>query len=148
MEAIARELGRHQRTIKRFLMDPLPRKKRSDAGLVKIKTDRNLRRILRATSANQEENRGEIFDAAEMKNVPKYTRNKVFLAIRKNISPIKKPPMDAKHEKGEYIGQKKKCMKLQTKNILFNDEFFDQYQIVDLTSRVIQNILKNSRYGG
>ena len=52
IEAIAKELGRRKRTIKRFLIDPFLRKKRSDTGSSKIKTDGNLRRICRAMSAN------------------------------------------------------------------------------------------------
>ena len=39
---------------------------------------------------------GEIFDAAGLINVPKFTRNKVLREME-NISPIKKPPMIAKH---------------------------------------------------
>ena len=52
VEAIAKELGRYQRTIKRFLADPSLRKKRSDVGSSKLKFDRNMRKICRAMSAN------------------------------------------------------------------------------------------------
>ena len=67
VEAIAKELGRHQRKIKRFLANPSPRKKRSDAGSSKLKTDRNMRRIRRAMSANPGKNSGAIFAAAGFK---------------------------------------------------------------------------------
>lgn len=121
VEVIAKELGRHQRTIKRFLADPSPRKKRSDAGSSKLKTDRNLRRIRRAMIANPGKTSGEIFAAAGLKDVPKSTRNKVLHEMGQNVSPVKMPPMNAKHRE-KRVQWAKKYIKLPTKYILFTDE--------------------------
>ena len=104
IEAIAKQLGRHQGTRKTFLMDSSPRKKRSDGQLSKIKADRNLCRIRRAMSANSGKYSGEIFDAVGLKNVPKSTSNKVLRGMGKNISPIKWPPIISNTAKREYNG--------------------------------------------
>ena len=56
-------------------------------------------------SANQRKT-VETFDAVGLKNVLKSTRNKVLHGMEKNISPIKKPPMNASTAKREYNGIK------------------------------------------
>ena len=68
----------------RVLADPSPRKK-SDAGSSKLKTDRNMRRIRRAISANLGKNSGVIFAAAGFKNVPKSAQNKVLCEMGKKL---------------------------------------------------------------
>ena len=100
---IAKELGHYQRTIKIFLMNPSPKKKkRSGAGSSKIKTDQNLRRIHRAMSANTGKNSGSIFDVAGLKYLPKSTGNKVLRGMGKTFHLLKsRMPNTVKREYNE-----------------------------------------------
>jgi hypothetical protein len=121
VEAVAHQIGRHPRTIKRFLADPSPRKKRSDAGSSKLQTERNMRRIRRAFVAKPGKTSRTIFADAGLPNVPKSTRNKVLHKIAKNVSPITMPPMNARHRENR-VQWARKYLKVPMKHVLFTDE--------------------------
>ena len=80
----------------RFLMDSFLRKKRSDKGSFKIRTDCNLGRIYQAMRANPGKNRGDI-SCSRIEKCAKIPHSKVLREMGKYYSPIKSPPMNAKY---------------------------------------------------
>ena len=104
---------------------------RGRLGLKRIGT---WRRILRAMSENPRKNSEDKFDAAGLQNVPKSTRDKVPREKERNISSIKRPPMNAKHSE-KRVQWTKNYMKLPTKNILFTDESRATLDILDNCSK-------------
>lgn len=118
---IAQIIGRHIDTVKRFLKDPSPRKKRSDAGLSKTVNDRDMRRIGRQLRRKPGQTSKSIFTAAGLPGVSKTTRNDVLRSIASIKVPLKMPPLTPRH-KLLRMDWAKKYMKMDMSHVLFTDE--------------------------
>ena len=90
-DAIAEKIGRHVDTVKRYQKDPTPRKKRSDAGIFKAVTARDLRNIGRQLRRRPGQSSKSIFTAAGRPDVPKSTRNAILATIGSVKAPLKMP---------------------------------------------------------
>ena len=91
-DAIAAKIGRHVDTVKRFQKNPTPRKKRSDAGISKTVTDRDMRNITRQLRKKPGQTSKSIFNAAGPCDVPKSTRNSIFRTVGFVVAPVKMHP--------------------------------------------------------
>ena len=120
-DVIAEITGRHVDTVKRFLKDPSPRKKRSDAGCSKTVTDRDMRKIVRQLRRNPGQTSKSIFTSAGLPEVPKTTRNDIIRSIASFKAPLKLPPLTPRHKilRMEWA---KKYMKMDMSHVLFTDE--------------------------
>ena len=90
--SIARILGRHVRTIQRFLRNPSTRKVRSDKGKLKAVKARDIRKIKREVFKKPGSTSKTIFENSGLNEVSKTTRNRILKTITKVKSPEKKPP--------------------------------------------------------
>lgn len=119
--SIASMLGRHVKTIQRFLKDPSNRKTRSDKGKIKTVNMRDIRNIKRQISKKPGCTSKAIFEASGLSEVPKTTRNRILGTIAKVKSPEKRPPMTKRHMllRVEWA---KSYMKQDMKCVLFTDE--------------------------
>ena len=64
---------------------------------------------------------GRYICSCRVEDVPKSTGSKVLREMGQNVSPVKMPPMNAKHRE-KRVQWAKKYIKLPTKYIIFNDE--------------------------
>ena len=88
---IAKILGRHTKTIQRFLKDPSSRRVRADKGKLKSADARDIRKIKREVFKKPGSTSKAIFENSDLKEVPKTTRNRILRTIAKVGSPEKKP---------------------------------------------------------
>ena len=119
--AIARILGRHVRTIQRFLRNPSTRKVRSDKGELKAVNTRDIRKIKREVFKKPGSTSKAIFENAGLNEVPKTTRNRILRTISKVRSPEKKPPLTQRHMRLR-VEWARSYMKQDMKCVLFTDE--------------------------
>lgn len=119
--SIARILGRHVRTVQRFLNDPSPRKTRSDKDQLKAVNTRDIRRIKREVFKKPGSTSNAIFKKSGLNEVPKTTRNRILKTIAKVKSPEKRPPLTQRHMllRVEWA---RSYMKQDMKCVLFTDE--------------------------
>lgn len=75
---IASQIGRHLKTIKRFLADPKLRKERKDKGKLRKISARDVRHLKVTLRKNPGATSKEIFSASGVKDVSKSTRNSVL----------------------------------------------------------------------
>lgn len=118
---IARILGRHVKTINRFLRDPSARKARSDKGKLKAVNTRDIRKIKREVIKKPGSTSKTIFKNSGLNDVPKTTRNRILSTIAKVKSPEKKPPLTQRHMllRVEWA---RSYMKQDMKCVIFTDE--------------------------
>ena len=95
---IARKLGRHIDTVRRFLKDPSPRKKRSDAGHSRTVSARDMRNVVHQLRQRPGQTSKSIFNGAGLPNVPKTTRNDILRSVASIKSPNKLPPLTQRHK--------------------------------------------------
>ena len=69
--AIAKEIGRHVGTVKRFVRSPSKRKPQCDRGVLKSVTKHNFRRLRRSIRKMPGATSAKIFEEAGLVNVPK-----------------------------------------------------------------------------
>uniref|UniRef100_A0A0L8H392 Tc3 transposase DNA binding domain-containing protein n=1 Tax=Octopus bimaculoides TaxID=37653 RepID=A0A0L8H392_OCTBM len=94
LHVIAEKLGRHVDTVRRFLKDPSPRKKRSDCGTSKTVTARDLRNIGHKLREKPGQTSKDIFAASGLPHVPKTTRNRILGTMASVVQePLKLPPL-------------------------------------------------------
>ena len=119
--SIAMILGRHVRTIQRFLKNPSTRKARSDKGELKVVNTRDIRKIKREVFKKPGSTSKAIFDNSGLNQVPKTTRNRILRTIAKVKAPEKKPPLTQRHMllRVEWA---RSYMKQDMKCVLFTDE--------------------------
>lgn len=119
--SIARILGRHVRTIQRFLRNPSTRKVRSDKGKLKAVKARDIRKIKREVFKKPGSTSKTIFENSGLNEVPKTTRNRILRTIAKVKSPEKKPPLTQRHMflRVEWA---RSYMKQDMKCVIFTDE--------------------------
>lgn len=120
-EDVAKKLGRHVRTVVRYLENPAPRKPRSDKGVSKTVTARDRRRLMYNLRTKPGNTSKHIFEDSGLQNVPKTSRNRILKTVGKFKSPEKKPPLSPKH-KEKRVEWARKYMKLDMKHVLFTDE--------------------------
>lgn len=119
---IAKRINRHVVTVKRFLTDPLrKRKTRADRGCMKSVSKRNLsclkrnlRKLPGATSAR-------IFKEAGLPDISKSTRNRILAKMAENKCSLKRPPLTERHKKLR-LNWAKNYMRTDMKCVLFTDE--------------------------
>lgn len=114
---IAHSLGRHVDTVKRFVADPTPRKKRSDSGVLKAVTTRELRLVKRKLLKKPGQTSKTIFTEANLSKVSKSTRCRLLRSLAKSITPEKQPPLSPRHKESR-LQWAKRYMKM----VLFTDE--------------------------
>ena len=119
--AIAISLGRHVDTVKRFLADPSPRKKRSDSGVLKAVTTRELRLVKRKLLKKLGQTSKTIFREANLPEVSKSTRCRLLRSLAKNVKPEKQPPLSPRHKEAR-LNWARKYLKTDMKMVLFTDE--------------------------
>jgi transposase len=95
--AISRILGRHVKTVQRFLNNPSSRKQRSDKGKLKVMTLRDIRTVKRQVNKRPGSTSKTIFESAGLPSVSKTTRNRTLGSIAAVRSPEKKPPLTKRH---------------------------------------------------
>lgn len=120
-DAIAEQIGRHVDSVKRFLKDPSPRKKRSDAGVSKTVSARDLRKIGRQLRRKPGQTSNTIFKAAGLPEVPKSTRNAILATMGSVKAPLKMPPLTPRH-KNLRMEWARKYLKMDMSLVLFTDE--------------------------
>lgn len=120
-DVIAAKIRRHIDTVKRFLKDPSPRKKRSDAGRSRTVTTRDMRNVVRQIRKNPGQTSKSIFIAAGLPEVPKTTRNDIIRTIASVKSPLKLPPLTPRHKRLR-MEWAEKYMKINMNHVLFTDE--------------------------
>ena len=124
VEDIAKRIKRHVVTVRRFLNDPLrKRKTRADFRSMKSVSMRNLscnflkrnqRKLPGATSAT-------IFKEAGLPDIAKSTRNRILAKMAENKCWPKKPPLTKRHN-NLRLNWAKNYMKTDMKCVLFTDE--------------------------
>ncbi len=87
---IAKILGRHTKTIQRFLEDPSSRRVRADKGKLKSVNARDIRKIKREVFKKPGSTSNAIFENWGLKEVPKTTRNRILRTIATVRAPEKK----------------------------------------------------------
>ena len=120
-DAIAAKIGRHVDTVKRFQKNPTPRKKRSDAGISKTVTDRDMRNITRQLRKKPGQTSKSIFNAAGLCDIPKSTRNSILRTVGSVVAPVKMPPLTKRH-KDLRMKWAKRYLKMDMSLVLFTDE--------------------------
>ena len=118
---IAKLLGHHVRTVKRFLENPSSRKQRSDRGKNKTASKRDLRNIKRQVMKSPSCTSKIIFKRCGMDNVTKTTGNRILNSVAMVKSPQKKPPLTKRHM-GMRVKWARSYMKQDMKFVLFMDE--------------------------
>jgi len=120
-KVIAHSIGRHVDTVKRFLADPSQRKKRSDSGVLKAVTTRELRIVKRQLFKKPGRTSKTIFAEANLPEVPKSTRCRLLRDMGKSITPEKRPPLTPRHMESR-LQWARQHMKTDMKMVLFTDE--------------------------
>lgn len=118
---IAASIGRHVDTVKRYLADPSPRKKRSDSGVLKTASTRDLRNVKRLMSKTPGLTSKEIFNQANLPEVSKTTRCRLLRIMGKSVAAEKRPPLSARH-KDSRLKWARVHMKTNMQMVLFTDE--------------------------
>ena len=120
-EDIAKILGRHVDTIKRYLKSPSPRKSRSDRGGSKTVTARGMRKIVRQVRHRGGQTSKSIFLQAGFPNVSRTTRNRILKNFATVRSSVKRPPLTKRHKilRLEWARQ---YLKMDMSRVLFTDE--------------------------
>jgi len=118
---IAASVGRHVDTVKRYLADPSPRKKRKDSGVLKIASTRDLRNVKRIISKKPGLTSKEIFNQANLPEISKTTRCRLLRDMGKSVTAEKRPPLSARH-KDSRLKWARDHMKTNMQMVLFTDE--------------------------
>lgn len=118
---IAILLGRHVDTVKRFLADPSPRKKRSDSGALKAVTTRELRLVKRQLIKKPGQTSNTIFKETSLPEVSKSTIGQLLKNLANNVTPEKQLPLSPRHKESR-LQWARKYMKTDMKMVLFTDE--------------------------
>ena len=122
LENIAKKINRHLVTVKRFVHDPMKKRKtRSDRGILKSMTKRdldNLKRNLRKVPGAISK---RIFQESGLTGIPKTTQNRILGQIVKHKASKKRPPLSSRH-KDLRLNWARKYMKSDIKYVLFTDE--------------------------
>ena len=119
--AIAKEIGRHVGTVKRFVLSPSERKPRCDRGVLKSVTKRDFRRLRRSIRKMPGATSAKIFEEAGLVHVPKTTRNRLLRKVAAIKSPSTKPPLTPRHRRLR-MEWSKKYMKTDMNFVLFTDK--------------------------
>jgi transposase len=121
-ENIAKRIKRHVVTVKRFINDPLRRRKtRADCGSMKSVSKRDLSCLKRNLRKNPGATSATIFKEAGLPNISKSTRNRILAKMAENKSSLKRPPLTERHKKLR-LNWAKNYMKTDMKCVLFTDE--------------------------
>lgn len=121
LKVIAKILGRHVVTIRRFVKNPYPSKPRSDCGVPRCVTQRDLRNIRKELKNNPSQSSAVIFKEANVPELSKTTRCRILRKIASNVVPQKKPPLSPRHKilRQEWA---KKYLKTPMNLVIFTDE--------------------------
>jgi len=120
-EAIAKKLGRHVDTVKRFQKDPSPRKKRSDSGTSRTVNERDMRNIGRELRRRPGQTSRSIFAAVGRPEVSKTTRNEILRTVASVRAPTKMPLLTPRH-KNSRMEWARKYLQMDMSRVLFTDE--------------------------
>lgn len=118
---IATKINRHVVTVRRYLENPSKRKSRSDRGILKSVTKRDLNQVKRSLRKIPGATSRSVFAEAGLPDVPKTTRNRILRRMASPKSLKKRPPLTPRH-KQLRLEWAKRYMKADMKNILFTDE--------------------------
>ena len=119
--AIAKEIGRHVATVKRFLQSPSKRKPRRDLRVLKSVTKRDFSRLRRSLRKMSWATSAKLFEEACLVNVPKTTRNRLLRMVAAIKSPSKKLSLTPRHKRLR-MEWSKRYMKTDMNLVLFTDE--------------------------
>ena len=109
-------------TVKRFLHNPMKKRKtRSDCGILKSVTKRDLSSLKRNVRKVPGTLSKRIFQESGITGIPKTTRNRILGRIAKHKASQKWPPLSSRH-KGLRLNWASKYMKSDMKYVLFTDE--------------------------
>ena len=100
LENIAKKINRHLVTVKRFLHDPMKKRKtRSDRGILKSVTKRDLRILKRNVRKVPGTISKRIFQESGITGIPKTTRNRILQGrIAKHKASQERPPLSSRHK--------------------------------------------------
>lgn len=118
---IATKLGRHIDTIRRYLKNPSPRKQRSDSGVLKSVTARDLRKIRKIVRIKPGQTSKTIFKEAGLPETPIATRNRLLRAMADIKVPANRPPLTTRH-KSLRVEWARTYMKQDMQHVIFSDE--------------------------
>ena len=121
---ISKELDRDHRTIKKFVTNPELCNGRSDKGKIRKKapvSHRAMSRIKREIRRNPLGTSKEVFENADVPDVPKSTRCRILRNVAKCGKPEVRPPLKDVHKK-KRIEWAKNHMKVNFQTVLFTDE--------------------------
>ena len=123
LEDIAKKINRHLVTIKRFVSDPMQKRKtRSDSGVLKSVSKRDLRHIKINLRKQPGAISKRIFQASGLTGIPKTTRNRILGRIAKHKAPAqRRPPLSSRH-KNLRFNWARQYMKTNMEYVLFTDE--------------------------
>lgn len=122
LEDIAKKINRHLETVKRFVADLMKKRKtRSDCGVLKSVSKRDLRRLKLNLRKQPGAISKRIFQASGLTGIAKTTRNRILGKIAKHKAPQRRPPLSSRH-KYLRLNWARKYMKLDMKYVLFTDE--------------------------
>lgn len=118
---IAKKLGRHPRTVRKFIQDPTStRKSRVEPKFRKV-SDRDMRAIKRQARKKKLSTSKQIFEAAGVSNVCKSTRCNILRSMGKTKKPRCTPPLTPLHRE-KRLAWAREHMKTDFSTVLFTDE--------------------------
>ena len=122
LENIAKKINCHLVTVKRFLHDPMKKRKtRSDRGILKSVTKRDLSSLKRNLRKVRGAISKRIFQEFGLTGIPKTTRNRILGQIAKHKASQKRPQLSSRH-KDLRLNWARKYMKSDMKYVLSTDE--------------------------
>ena len=118
---IAKELSRDHRTIKRFVTNVNHTRKRSDKGVRRKLSRRQVSAIKREAVKHLLLTSKQLFEQAGVGEVPRTSRCHIHQTVAKNVKPNIRPPLNSRH-KAKRVEWARQYMKVDFQTVLFTDE--------------------------
>ena len=94
----SKEICRDHRTVKRFINNSNKTRKRSDKGVCRKISRRQLSTIKRAVARHPLSTSKQIFEEAGMQGVPRTSRCRILKSVAKAVMPNIRPPLNKRHK--------------------------------------------------
>lgn len=118
---ISKELTRDHRTIKRFLNNVNHKRKRSDKGVRRKLSRRQVSAIKREAAKHPLLTSKQLFGKAGVGEVPRTSRCRILQTVAKVVKPNIHPPLTTRH-KTKRVEWARQYMKIDFQTVLFTDE--------------------------
>ena len=118
---ISKELSRDHRTIKRFVKNVNHKRKRSDKGVRRKLTRRQVSAVKREAVKHPLLSSKQLFEKAGVSEVPRTSRCRILQTFAKSVKPNIHPPLTSRH-KTKRVEWARHYMKVDFQTVLFTDE--------------------------